>query len=453
MPGMRALVMYPMNALVEDQMVRLRRALDAPGQLDWLDQHRHGHRFTFGRYTGQTPNARSNLRRLFTDIARRAASAGHRDQLATAREQQENLPVGSLRRYRPYIPRTGGAEQLCREEMTDRAPDILITNFSMLNIMLMRGNEASIFDQTRDWLAADRDRHRFHLIVDELHAYRGTAGTEVALLLRNLLHRIQVTEQQLVVISASASLGEDSPKVRDYLEQFFGRPGSQFSLYRGAQQLPDPSTSTALENDTAENLAELGRQVAAEDENAAPTVAELADRVDTAALADTLTQACRPESDGPVLAAAVGELAARLDPHDPNRAQDTLTGTLTLLGAVRARPVRAHYFFREIEGWWACSIRTARRCIRSTRIRVGGSGGFTRTPRFAASAALAALTCCAARPAGRCCLAGTALTTAPAGCTCCRTSRTSNRRRTARSPIRRTAPTRSTGRANPGRRR
>ena len=355
MPGMRALVMYPMNALVEDQMVRLRRALDAPGQLDWLDQHRHGHRFTFGRYTGQTPNARSNLRRLFTDIARRAASADHRDQLATAREQQENLPVGSLRRYRPYVPRTGGAEQLCREEMTDRAPDILITNFSMLNIMLMRGNEASIFDQTRDWLAADRERHRFHLIVDELHAYRGTAGTEVALLLRNLLHRIQVTEQQLVVISASASLGEDSPKVRDYLEQFFGRPGSQFNLYRGAQQLPDLSTSTALDNDTAESLAELGQRVAAEDENAAQTVEELADRIDTAALADTLTQACRPEPEGPVLATAVGELAARLDPHAPDRAQDTLTGTLSLLGAVRARPVRAHYFFREIEGWWACS--------------------------------------------------------------------------------------------------
>jgi DEAD/DEAH box helicase len=355
MPGMRALVMYPMNALVEDQMVRLRRALDAPDQLTWLNQHRHGHRFTFGRYTGQTPSARSNLRRLFTDIARRAASAEHRDALATAREIKDGLPAGSLRRYRPYIPRTGGAEQLCREEMTDRAPDLLITNFSMLNIMLMRGNEAPIFEQTRDWLAADRDRRRFHLIVDELHAYRGTAGTEVALLLRNLLHRIQVTEEQLVVISASASLGEDEPEVRDYVEQFFGRPGNQFSLYRGAQRLPDPTTASAIENGDAESLAELGRLVVNEDDAAARAVVELADGIDTDVLAETLTQACRPEPDGPVLATTVSALAARLDPHHPDRFRDTLTGTLTLLGAVRARPVRAHYFFREIEGWWACS--------------------------------------------------------------------------------------------------
>lgn len=45
MPGVRALIMYPMNALVEDQLVRLRRVLDADAQLAWLDAHRHGHRF------------------------------------------------------------------------------------------------------------------------------------------------------------------------------------------------------------------------------------------------------------------------------------------------------------------------------------------------------------------------------------------------------------------------
>jgi hypothetical protein len=51
----------------------------------------------------------------------------------------------------------------------------------MLNIMLMRSIEAGIFDQTRAWLAADRTRV-FHLVVDELHTYRGTPGTEVPIL-------------------------------------------------------------------------------------------------------------------------------------------------------------------------------------------------------------------------------------------------------------------------------
>ena len=48
-------ILYPMNALVDDQLMRLRRALDSDTARDWLDAHRRGHRFYFGRYTGATP--------------------------------------------------------------------------------------------------------------------------------------------------------------------------------------------------------------------------------------------------------------------------------------------------------------------------------------------------------------------------------------------------------------
>ncbi|QGQ20748.1 DEAD/DEAH box helicase [Cellulomonas sp. JZ18] len=54
-PGIRALLLYPMNALVEDQLVRLREALDSPAARTWLAANRQGHRFYFGRYTGRTP--------------------------------------------------------------------------------------------------------------------------------------------------------------------------------------------------------------------------------------------------------------------------------------------------------------------------------------------------------------------------------------------------------------
>lgn len=58
--AMRTLILYPLNALAEDQMIRLRKALnchqeDKSGSLDWLDKHRNGNRFYFGRYTGSTP--------------------------------------------------------------------------------------------------------------------------------------------------------------------------------------------------------------------------------------------------------------------------------------------------------------------------------------------------------------------------------------------------------------
>ena len=42
----------------------------------------------------------------------------------------------------------------------------------------MRNIEAAIFEDTKRWLAEDKS-HVFHLVIDELHTYRGTAGTEV----------------------------------------------------------------------------------------------------------------------------------------------------------------------------------------------------------------------------------------------------------------------------------
>ena len=71
-----------------------------------------------------------------------------------------------------------GPEMWSRWDMQDDPPDILITNYSMLNIMLMRNVENNIFDSTRQWLQNDRG-NLFHLVIDELHTYRGTPGTEV----------------------------------------------------------------------------------------------------------------------------------------------------------------------------------------------------------------------------------------------------------------------------------
>jgi len=77
-----------------------------------------------------------------------------------------------------FFPRFDGGEMWSRWDMQDAPPDVLITNYSMLNIMLMRDIETSIFDLTRQWLSDDPS-NIFHLVVDELHSYRGTPGTEV----------------------------------------------------------------------------------------------------------------------------------------------------------------------------------------------------------------------------------------------------------------------------------
>jgi ATP-dependent helicase YprA (DUF1998 family) len=166
--AVRALLLYPLNALVEDQLVRLRVALDSADARNWLDGHRLGNRIYFGRYTSRTPipggrhGAAGQLRAELRDLARDAAAVAGSDASLFFQTLDE-----------------GGAEMWSRWDMQDQPPDLLITNYSMLNIMLMRSVEAGIFDQTRAWLAADRN-NIFHLAVDELHSYRGTPGTEVA---------------------------------------------------------------------------------------------------------------------------------------------------------------------------------------------------------------------------------------------------------------------------------
>ncbi len=127
-----------------------------------------------------------------------------------------------------------GAEMWSRWDMQEMPPDILITNYSMLNIMLMRDVENSIFEHTKQWLGADRENHHFHLVVDELHSYRGTPGTEVGYLLRALFDRIglEPDSPQLRIIATSASIEEDETS-RSYLQEFFGRRADSFVIISG----------------------------------------------------------------------------------------------------------------------------------------------------------------------------------------------------------------------------
>ena len=121
------------------------------------------------------------------------------------------------------------AEMWDRFSMQENAPDILITNYSMLNIILMRDMEASIFEDTKRWLQEDKS-HVFHLVIDELHSYRGTAGTEVAYLIRILLDRLGLTPDspQVQFLASSASM-EETQQTFDYLSEFFGVDKNYFS--------------------------------------------------------------------------------------------------------------------------------------------------------------------------------------------------------------------------------
>lgn len=188
--AVRALILYPLNALVEDQMSRLRRSLDGAAARAWVATNRRD-RFTFGRYNGRTPISGGRTPQKKAKL---------QDELRKLQRRARSLSdLGDeVRQQFPSVDPDSG-EHWDRWTIQDDPPDVLVTNYSMLNIMLMRAIEANIFEATRAWLEADRARV-FHLVVDELHTYRGTPGSEVAYLVRLLLGRL--------------GLKPDSPQVR-----------------------------------------------------------------------------------------------------------------------------------------------------------------------------------------------------------------------------------------------
>src|SRR5699024_8938465 len=117
---------------------------------------------------------------------------------------------------------------ITRWDMITTPPDVLVTNYSMLNVMLMRSLEQPIFEQTRAWLNSDA-RNVFTLVIGELHLYRCTTGTEISMILRNLMLRLglEPTSPQLRIVGTSASLGTQGVR---YLQDLFGVPAETFTI-------------------------------------------------------------------------------------------------------------------------------------------------------------------------------------------------------------------------------
>src|SRR5690606_24039928 len=95
----------------------------------------------------------------------------------------------------------------------------------------------SIFEQTKEWLN-ESDDNIFHLIIDELHLYRGTQGTEVAYLIRILLQRLGLTPEskQLRILASSASLEPNDVKSQEFLKDFFGVEFAEDQIITGASE-------------------------------------------------------------------------------------------------------------------------------------------------------------------------------------------------------------------------
>ena len=228
MRGARVIIMYPMNALVSDQVSRLRKLIGDPeGKFIGIFRDtcgRNVRRPQFGMYTGRTPypgvQPDKSQDHLLEDSLSRMVHADTDEEkaylsklTAEGRIPAKKDMAGFLQRLHmgQHIPDEDDAELITRFEIQQFCPDILITNYSMLEYMLLRPREKKIWTDTKTWLDAD-PQNKLLFIIDEAHMYRGASGGEVALLIRRLFHKLGIDRKRVQFILTTASMPDRDNK-------------------------------------------------------------------------------------------------------------------------------------------------------------------------------------------------------------------------------------------------
>jgi ATP-dependent helicase YprA (DUF1998 family) len=226
--AVRTLIIYPMNALVSDQLARFRKIIGNSKFREIFTTDTHATRIPhFGMYTGRTPysgDAKSASNRKLANTFRENYLIDETADSETKRRQTNNVKgLKSINKYPARFGENGlqifienleknihkpapyDAELITRFEMQECPPDILITNYSMLEYMLMRQREANIWDKTKQWLD-ESSGNKLLIVLDEAHMYRGSTGGEIALLLERLFRRLGVTADRVQFILTTASM-------------------------------------------------------------------------------------------------------------------------------------------------------------------------------------------------------------------------------------------------------
>lgn len=402
-PAMRALILYPMNALVNDQLGRLRSLFGDPRLVklfkSWAERPPR-----FARYTSRTPYAGirttkkdsvklKSFGEFYADIERLAGGEETDDQteakrlLAALKERgkwpaKPDLAAWFGEKNSGWADRKTGefvravtlpddSELLTRHEVQAAPPDLLVTNYSMLEYMLMRPIERTIFDRTREWLEKNPSE-KFLVVLDEAHLYRGAAGAEVGLLLRRLRDRLGASSERFQVICATASF-KDYEYAPEFGAQISGLPPETFIPIRGSLDLRSHSATGSTHD--AEILASIDLKAfydAVEDVGRFAAIKPLLDyrhvsgsHTVEAALYHALSEF------GPMgllvnatmqQALPVAELGRDLFPTSPPATADAAVTALMALGSVARLdpktpgllPCRVHNFFRGLPGLWVC---------------------------------------------------------------------------------------------------
>ena len=268
--------------------------------------------------------------------------------------------------FQYLFPKLNRSEMRSRWDMQDHPPDILITNYSMLSIMMMRKIDDSIFKKTKEWLAKDK-KHVFHLIVDELHLYRGTAGAEVAYLIRLLLYRLGLSpdSSQLRILASSASLDPNKKESFDFLKDFFG------TNWNSDQIIPGEIKNIEKSNQRVENLPIEPFKKYPENEDQSKTeesinqllrLLDINDKEKLLSYIKTFIQNAFYETkkDEKIKKSiSLDDFSKKIFGAEQTESQNAVKGLFRFLHDHHNEnfdpSFRFHLFFKNIEGLWSCS--------------------------------------------------------------------------------------------------
>ena len=296
--GVRALFLYPLNALINSQRDRLRA---------WT--HAFGNRVRFCLYNGTTP---------------------------------ERFPAGSSLQVPNWV----------QDRRTLRAlpPPLLVTNPTMLEYMLVRTQDANI-------LAASQGKLRW-IVLDEAHTYLGSRAAELALLLRRVMHAFGVRSEDVRFIATSATIGRSDAEGMSRLEEFISRLSgvdrSSVHVVTGSRQVPQlPSTGVVTDRSLEEiwsldtpPAGAASRYDALCESPRARRIRDLFTGSGTPGVA-SLTDVCR-------VVHGSTETYTRDQQDEALRWLDLLTDTVDA-NKSPFLPLRGHLFHQTLSGLWCCA--------------------------------------------------------------------------------------------------
>lgn len=297
--GVRALFLYPLNALINSQQERL----DA-----WTKQFGEGIRYCL--YNGNTPELSGPLR--------------------------------TQQRLHPN-------EVMSRELMREEPAPLLITNGSMLEYMIVRQIDAPIIQKSKE------QKSLRWIVLDEAHTYVGSQAAELALQLRRVMSAFGVTPEDVRFVATSATIAGDDAReeLQTFLSHLSGVPTSQVVVLDGSRDVPNLEISKSEEHLLEELEARLSSNKPGDDVNPECFNA-LAHTSVAREIRDLLVNSDRPLKVTEIQRHINKSKNIKLTQNEVLRWLDLCSGVRPDKDSEPFLKLRAHFYHRTTHGVWSC---------------------------------------------------------------------------------------------------